>query len=1306
MSASRAACSWKPASSPALVAPRRLAAVVRPLWLVAVLAPAVAAPLALREDSAAQTLAVFRAGETQPLLVQHAPATRRPFIHPLRAPDGRGVVTAPERGLGGGLVSVAGGERWKKISAQPALATGDEVKWSTVYEQLRTDGVPLLRETQRWTMRESAGRVFLELESTAEALADVALDATGDAGLFFNFPPRALSENALVNSSRQRDARVDGQRALWLDVGLALDGRTDRAHVALFDHPRNDGYPQPWRVDAQFGVGPSRASVGEWKIAQGKSATFRHGLMVYTGDLTEDQIGAAWRDYSGAANDTILWNIARAEGKAAPTLTPAQALAKITVAPGFEARLAASEPMIAQPIAFCWDDRGRLWVAENRDYEARNKGFSGGNGQSRIVILEDTDGDGRFDTRKVFLEGIPFPSAIAVGFDGLWLGAPPNLLFVPDRDHDDRADTDKIEVRLTGWGIRDRHETLNSFTWGPDGWLYGCQGYATPSVVGHPVDAGKIYRAGEPFPAKIDVRDPTPIDGGVWRYHPTKDRFEVVAHGFSNPWGLDFDDRGQAFITACVIPHLWHVVPGGIFQRQGGEHLNPHVYDDIKTIADHRHRSAHGGARVYLADEFPAKYRDRIFMANIHEHALLTDILEPRGSGFVGRHGDDPLLANDPRWIGFSVETGPDGAVYVLDWHDGDICGISVQDAETGRIYRFAPKGLPGKTGLDLAASSDLVLVELQTHRNDWFVRRARVQLQQRAAAGKLDARVAPRLWEIFAAAKTEPLQLRALWALHVTNSLPADSAAPVGLAPVATPSRDKRPSLSSRENRDGTPASGGPTKNLVAQLDHASPAVRAWAVQLLCEDRAAPAAALAKFSALAKTDPSPVVRLALAAALQRLPATADRWPVAAALMAHAEDIADHNLPKMIWFGVEPLVAPEPARALAFAAAGKVPLVSRFIARRATAAKQLEPVVAALGATTAADARQWLLEGLRDGLVSLGRRAVEAPPNWSAVEAALAKSATPEINSLLTQIGQIFGDAKATAAQMAALENSATSAAQRREILQSFARDAYAPARPIALALLDDATLRRDALRALAALGGTQTSTEILTRYSSWPAADKAEAILTLAARRATADPLFTRLKSGAIPRADISAYAARQLHRVIGTSFGDFWGPLTEPDDTKRAELTRLKRELTDAALARADLRAGRAVFERTCAACHQLYGAGGAIGPDLTGSNRANLDYILNEILNPSEVIQAGYELITVTTRDGRTLAGNLAREDAQQLTLRLIGQETSVPKSEILSREKSPVSMMPEGLLKTLTPDEVRDLIAYLRTTAQVK
>jgi putative heme-binding domain-containing protein len=473
--------------------------------------------------------------------------------------------------------------------------------------------------------------------------------------------------------------------------------------------------------------------------------------------------------------------------------------------------------------------------------------------------------------------------------------------------------------------------------------------------------------------------------------------------------------------------------------------------------------------------------------------------------------------------------------------------------------------------------------------------------------------------------------------------------------------------------------------------------------VQLLCEDSAPDARAMEKFAAMAASDRSAVVRLYLASALQRIPHD-QRWPIAEALVRHREDANDHNLPNLIWFGIEPLVADNAPKALALATGSALANITQFVARRATAAKQIDAIVDAVAAAKGA-ARVALLEGLRDGLTSLGRREVSAPRNWAAAEATLLAGADAALRDLVTRIGQLFGDAKASAAQLASLKDASVVVERRREILQSFARDSYAPALAPTIALLDDAALRRDAIRALGAFDSPRVAEELLRRYGNWTASEKAEAVLTLSARKSTADPLVAALKKGTIPKRDISAFAARQLQRVVGPSFVDFWGQLAQPAEDKAADMAKWKRLLSDETLAHANPSHGRAIFERTCFACHTLYGQGGKIGPDLTGSNRANLDYILTEIINPSEVIQEGYHLVTINTRDGRTLAGNVVAEDDQQVTLRLIGQDTIVAKSDILARERSTVSMMPEGLLKTLSQEEVRDLIAYLRTTQQV-
>ena len=783
--------------------------------------------------------------------------TSEPFVATVAAPEGTQVVSPALDGRGiafaigtvNGIDSApASTSRWQRRSTTVLGASGSEVRWQTVYDLSDAAGNVLLVDTRRWTMREKDGRFEIDLEWRGEARVDVTL--ASDAGLRVALA-KGNGSAEVVNAARQRDQRASGQRAMWIDAALAAPASAPRHHVALFDHPDNTSYPRAWRVDATA-ISTAPSSSTPWTIKRGETEVVRHRIVIYDGPLDDVKLTAAWSDYSGNRSTyatQALWALAQREGREEKFLTPAQAAAAMTTIEGFEVKAWAGEPMVQQPMAFCWDDRGRLWIAENLDYETRGRGFSG-SGKSRITILEDTDRDGTADSRKVFMDGIVFPSAIAVGFDGVYVAAPPHLLFIPDRDRDDKADLAEIRILLTGWGIRDRHEVVNSLHWGPDGWIYGLQGLFTSSKIRKPAPGARLYKAGEPFPENILDGEGVEIDGGVWRYHPTKDRFEVVAHGFSNPWGIDYDAKGQLLMSACVIPHLWHVVPGGVYHRQGGQHLNPYVYSDIQTIADHRHRSAHGGARVYQSDAFPASQRGRVFMANIHEHAVLSDVLERRGSGFSAKHGDDFAMANNAQWVGFSLEIGPDGALYVLDWHDADICGADVHQHETGRVFRIAPtvssaEAWPGRYS-DLSAMRDAQLVALQRSASDWHARRARVILQGRSAKGTLEPGTHEGLREIFRGDSNGDFRLRAMWGLHVTG----------GWAPEA----------------------------LAETLGDRDEYVRGWAVQLLTEDRTASPALVARFARMAREDRSPVVRLYLASALQRL-APESRWAVADGLL-------------------------------------------------------------------------------------------------------------------------------------------------------------------------------------------------------------------------------------------------------------------------------------------------------------------------------------------------------------------------------------------------------------------------------------
>jgi putative membrane-bound dehydrogenase-like protein len=441
-------------------------------------------------------------------------------------------------------------------------------------------------------------------------------------------------------------------------------------------------------------------------------------------------------------------------------LTGEEAAKEMTMRPGFTAKLFAGEPDIQQPIAFCIDDRGRLWVAEGYTYPKR---APEGEGRDRILVFEDSNGDGKFDKRHVFMEKLNLVSGLEVGFGGVWIGAAPHLLFVPVKDWNEPKPAGEPKILLDGWDYtRDTHETLNTFMWGPDGWLYGCHGVFCPSLVGKPGAAEKERQW---------------VDAAVWRYHPTKHVFEVFAEGTSNPWGIDFDQYGQCFIEACVVPHIWHMIQGARYERQGGEHYSttieqtaqnerhrdpksrkpnyPYFYDHIKTIGDHVHwagakgphagnsRSdaaggghAHAGLLIYQGDSWPEEYQGKIFMNNIHGQRINMDVPKRKGSGYVASHGADFINFNDKWSQVLNLLTDQDGSVYMIDWYDKNQCHhnqVDGHDRSNGRIFKVTYNNQK-TTKVDLQSKSDEELAQMQLHKNDWYARHARRILQERGA--------------------------------------------------------------------------------------------------------------------------------------------------------------------------------------------------------------------------------------------------------------------------------------------------------------------------------------------------------------------------------------------------------------------------------------------------------------------------------------------------------------------------------------------------------------------------------------------
>lgn len=951
---------------------------------------------------------------------------------------------------------------------------------------------------------------------------------------------------------------------------------------------------------------------------------------------------------------------------------PAEEAARTMVVPeGFRVTLFAGEPDVKQPTGFCLDDRGRLWVAENYSYPDHTDQPA----RDRILILEDSDGDGRHDRRTVFFDRLNYVTGIETGFGGAWVMSPPYFYFIPDRDRDDVPDG-APEVVLDGFGNHaNSHNIANGFAWGPDGWLYGTHGRTNWSLIGRP---------GAPESERGR------FDGGVWRYHPVTRIWEPFADGTTNPWGIDWDDWGQGFVCNCVNPHLFHVIQGAHYEPWRGRESSRHAYRRIDTIADHLHYTgggdvrgglgseaedlaggghAHCGTMVYLGDNWPDRYRNGIFMNNIHGRRINHDIPRRDGSGYSASHAPDLMRSRDPWYMGVTLRYGPAGEVYASDWSDTGECHSTKNTRrETGRIYRITWGDLR-TAPVDLSRLDAAALAELHGHRNDWQVRQARLELQERQAGGGDIAAAQAALRRMFAGHPDVTRKLRALWTLWATGAAGDDF--------------------------------------LTEQLGHDSEHLRAWAVQLLCEDRDPPAPALERFAAMAAADPSPLVRLYLAGALQRLE-PGKRWPVAEALAARKEDAADRNLPLMLWYGFEPLVGNDLERFASVGSRAAIPILRNHTARRVAAlaggdqTRGLEALLAGLG-DLSGEARADLFAGLFDGLE--GRRRAPMPPSWPAAYGRLRD--TPLADAAV-KLALIFDDPEALAEMKRLAADPDVPAGDRSRALKALVDRRPDGLDVLLLPLLDDPALAGPAIRGLAGYDHRDTAPAILDRYGRLDPAARQDALQTLASRAAWATRLLDAVEAGTVPKSDLTAYTARQIaglgDRALAGRIESVWG-VARPSSAEKAKvMAGLRESLTPAALAAADRSAGRLVFQRTCMACHTLFGEGGSAGPDLTGAQRDHLDYLLENIVDPSASVAKEFQLTLIETTDGRTLTGFVAEEGDSSVTLQSFNERVAVPAGEIRSRKASPVSMMPEGLLQTLTPPEIRDLFAYLSGAGQ--
>ena len=1097
---------------------------------------------------------------------------------------------------------------------------------------------------------------------------------------------------------------VTGKR-YWAHNGHDPDERG--ARVIYWYQTKRDGKGGvdfvPHLVDAESGVGVD-VQVGDVNgdklpdIVVGNKA----GVFILTQERKDSTVDLTPKKMYGPA---LMPQKDYAKGQ-----SPQDALKSLQLPAGFKAELIAAEPDLVQPIAFTFDERGRIWVVEGNSYP---KPREVGAGQDRIKILEDKDGDGVFETKKIFCEGLNLVSGIELGFGGVWVGAAPYFMFIP-RDGDkplplgsNRAipgpkaasDAPATQVPglnftayalLDGWGSQDTHETLNSFIWGPDGWLYGCHGVFTHSKVGKP---------GTPE----DQRKP--INAGIWRYHPVRHEFEIFAEGTSNPWGLDYDQHGEFFVTACVIPHLYHIVPGGRYQRQAGQHFNPYTYEDIKTIADHAHYAgsarpdvafdkttgagivnddtnalggghAHCGLAIYQSSLFPPTYRNQLIFGNLHGHRLVNDYTDPHGSTYVGKHGSDFMRANDMHFIPVTQKVGPDGALYVSDWSDEQIChrgsnAVENWDRSNGRIYRISYDGWKPWKG-DLAKESDEALAKLAVQtENEWKSRMARRVLMEHSHKSGVDVDD-PLHLPIHSDEGAASLLLRNLWCREIIGSLDI-----------------------------------GPNHPLWA---HTDPLIRTWIVRLFTlgiepgetfeafDDRLAKAAS---------SESSPNVRREFASSLQKLPLRSKQI-VATALLAHGEDKDDPMIPLLIWYGIEPLVGADPKVGLELARVSKLPKVTEFIYRRlssddagrASMLSELtkEPDAAKREATLA-----MILSSAR------GAGKLTMPPDWAATAAKLKAGGTAEKS--VTELSALFGDAEALQSFRSQLSSATLDTPAREKALSVLLQSQdTATAKLLQQILAQDAptSLRRKSIQALASLKDAETPKVLAALLPKLSANELPDAVNTLASTKEGSKELLKAVEAKTVPATALSPFLVRQLtafdDKEINALIKSAWGDVNAPKADLGERTKKYRELLTPAALAKGDLAKGKMLFTMTCGQCHKLFGEGQNVGPDITGSNRADLNYLLENVLDPNAVIGKAYQLNLFTMKDGRVMSGVIKEESPAAVKIAMMGGvEFTLPQPDIAKREVSKLSTMPEGLFDALQKEQVIDLVKYLQSGA---
>ena len=971
-----------------------------------------------------------------------------------------------------------------------------------------------------------------------------------------------------------------------------------------------------------------------------------------------------------------------------PPKSPHEAVEAFKVMEGLEVEVVLHEPTVTQPVFLNFDERGRMWVVQfiQYPYPAGLKILdfddqfhavydkvpppppNQDRGADRISIHEDRNGDGTFESHQVFVEGLNMVTSVERGRGGMWVLNPPYLLFYPDLDGNDIPDSDP-RVHLAGFGLEDTHSAANSMRWGPDGWLYAAQGSGVSSTIRRPgIDNEKqeLFFRGQ----------------AIWRYHPERRVFELFSEGGGNTFSLEMDGEGRTFSgNNGAGARGYHFVQGGYYRKNFGEHgylTNPYAFGYFGSISHDQDipRFSHT-LLVYEGGALGPRFEGRIMAPDaLHHRILLTERFN-EGSTFKTRDLGR-ILESDDRWFRpVDIKVGPDGAVYVADWYDTRLTHMDPRDnwdRQHGRIYRIKASGAKPIAPFDLSTRTSAELITVLGHENKWFRQQA-----LRLLADRKDRSVITKLRQL-ACAPNGRNALDALWALHAVGG------------------------FTDRVARD-----------LIA---HPQPGVRRWAVRLVGESTSPPETSTAALMAsMARQEPQVEVRSQLASTAKRLPANA-ALPILLELMKRDEDIEDSHIPLLIWWALEDKSVSDRALVLSlFADPGfwKEPMMRHHIvsrlARRYAAfpdRENQEALALLLRSAPGRADKNLVTRGINEAFKG---RSIEGL--IASLEHALDQPDTDtDLDPTQLALALRRGDPRALprALSFITVPDPATES-QRIEIIELLGEVGCEEATPVLLEILgreESHEIRSSTLTALGRFQDEELAEDILTVWARLDGSLRQQAAAVLCSRTAWARSFLGSIGgSGAISKKDIPDALVKRMrllgdekiNRMADRYFGESTQATSEEKQRLILELTQI---LQSGTAGRPP--AGKQLFAARCGACHQLFGEGADLGPDLTGYERTHLDNMLLNIVDPNMGIREGYTLFQFTTEDERTLLGYIQDRDATQVKLRdPAGQTTTLAQNRI--REERPIktSLMPEGLLNGLSDQQLKDLFAYLMSDA---